>query len=67
MSFLPKNFIDIRQHLSYGVGWSRLESQPIFKVKRSSEHTSIKTFAMEPVGPDGQTSPFSRLNEPQSG
>ncbi|KAG5576291.1 hypothetical protein H5410_056425 [Solanum commersonii] len=48
-------FVDIHQDLSYGAGWSRWKNQPLFK-----------TFAIELVGPDDQTGPFSRSNEPQS-
>ncbi|KAG5569182.1 hypothetical protein H5410_058948 [Solanum commersonii] len=62
MSFFPKNFMDIRQDLNYGAGWSRPANRHIFKVKRSPE----RTLAMESVGPEGQTDPFSRSNDPRN-
>ncbi|KAG5582351.1 hypothetical protein H5410_052978 [Solanum commersonii] len=33
----------------------------IFKFKRAPEQTSVKTLAMEPIDPDGQNDPFSRI------
>ncbi|KAG5576398.1 hypothetical protein H5410_056532 [Solanum commersonii] len=38
-SFLPKNFVDIRQNLSFGTDWFRWENQPIFKVKQTPERS----------------------------
>ncbi|KAG5576399.1 hypothetical protein H5410_056533 [Solanum commersonii] len=35
-SYLPKNFVDIRQYQSYGTSWSRRENRPIVKVKRAT-------------------------------
>ncbi|KAG5628344.1 hypothetical protein H5410_000061 [Solanum commersonii] len=40
--------------------------RPNFKVKQAPEQTSVKTFAMEPVGPHGQNDPYSWLTEPWS-
>ncbi|KAG5591703.1 hypothetical protein H5410_042217 [Solanum commersonii] len=42
---------------------SQRVNRPIFKVKRAPE----QTLAMELVGPDGKTSPFSRLKSPRAG
>ncbi|KAG5576468.1 hypothetical protein H5410_056602 [Solanum commersonii] len=55
MSFLLNLFVDVCKDHIYRVGWSRWGNRPIFK-----------TLAMEPVGPDGETIPFSRSNDPQS-
>ncbi|KAG5569184.1 hypothetical protein H5410_058950 [Solanum commersonii] len=57
--FLPKFFMDVRQDLSYRVGWSRRANHPIFKVKRSPK----RTLAMEPVGPYLKINLFSRSNK----
>ncbi|KAG5581231.1 hypothetical protein H5410_051858 [Solanum commersonii] len=45
---------------------SRWTNMPIFKFKRSPKQMSVKTLVMEPVGPDGQTNPFSSTNDLQS-
>ncbi|KAG5576318.1 hypothetical protein H5410_056452 [Solanum commersonii] len=37
MLVLPKNFMDARQDIRYGVGWSRQENLPNVKVKGSPE------------------------------
>ncbi|KAG5576466.1 hypothetical protein H5410_056600 [Solanum commersonii] len=72
-SFLPKYFLDVREDLSYGAGWSRLENRPILhgQMIPEADHgsfgdpkfrrhfcqtfswTSVKTLALEPIGPDG--------------
>ncbi|KAH0746148.1 hypothetical protein KY285_007805 [Solanum tuberosum] len=52
--------MDVRQDIRYGVGWSRQENLPIIKVKGDPEW-SVKTLAMEPVGPNGETGPFCKV------
>ncbi|KAG5578657.1 hypothetical protein H5410_058791 [Solanum commersonii] len=49
-----------RADLRYGTYYPSRPNWPIFKVKRAPEQTSVKTLAMELVGPNGQYNPFSR-------
>ncbi|KAG5569180.1 hypothetical protein H5410_058946 [Solanum commersonii] len=49
MSFLPKNFIDVCQDLSYGASWSRWVNRPIFKVKRAPERVNPKFYRFSDV------------------
>ncbi|KAG5576420.1 hypothetical protein H5410_056554 [Solanum commersonii] len=62
-SFLSNFFLDVRQDLSYGTGWSQKANQPIVKVKGAPEWTLV----MEPVSPDGQNGPFSWSNDLRRG
>ncbi|KAG5576342.1 hypothetical protein H5410_056476 [Solanum commersonii] len=70
--FLLNFFVDVRQHLSYGVNWSRWANWPIFMsmdllVIQISDIIFAKIFhgrstrplALESIGPDGKASPFS--------
>ncbi|KAG5598147.1 hypothetical protein H5410_039379 [Solanum commersonii] len=57
---------DVLSDLSYGASWPSQPKGPIFKVKRASKQTSVKTLVIEPIGPHSQNGPFSRLNKTRS-
>ncbi|KAG5613954.1 hypothetical protein H5410_013778 [Solanum commersonii] len=63
----------------YGFNWSPRPNRPIFKVKQAPDLVNplfckfscaivheFLILVMEPVGPHGQTGPFSMSNDPQS-
>ncbi|KAG5613684.1 hypothetical protein H5410_013508, partial [Solanum commersonii] len=50
---------------TYGANWPSWPKCPILKVKWTPDQTSVKTLAIDPVGPHGQNVPFSRSNAPQ--
>ncbi|KAG5576396.1 hypothetical protein H5410_056530 [Solanum commersonii] len=61
-SVLPRVFMYIRQDLRFGANWFRRENQPIFKVQQVLE----RTLAIELVGSDGKSGPFSKSKIPRS-
>ncbi|KAG5576418.1 hypothetical protein H5410_056552 [Solanum commersonii] len=67
-SFLLKFFVDIRHDLSYEYIHGSF-GDPYFRRHfcQKFSWTSVKTLAMEMVGPDEQTGPFSRSVKPIHG
>ncbi|KAG5576310.1 hypothetical protein H5410_056444 [Solanum commersonii] len=61
-----KNF---HGHPSRPLIWSRLVlmAKPAHFQGQTTPRASIKTLAMDPVGLDRKTDPFSRSNDPRSG
>ncbi|KAG5576403.1 hypothetical protein H5410_056537 [Solanum commersonii] len=53
--------MDVLQDLVYGADWSRLANRPILNVKSPTE----QTLAIELVGSDGKSGPFSKSKKPR--